>query len=74
MPTQVQDRLVKIALISFALSQFNKFWIADLGGVPVGWFSTSWTLYKYKQHEKFQGIMYNIPTANWNLQQRKERE
>ncbi|CAB4407276.1 unnamed protein product [Rhizophagus irregularis] len=30
-----QTLRVKIALSSFALSQFNKFWTTDLGGIPV---------------------------------------
>ncbi|PKY55802.1 hypothetical protein RhiirA4_475536 [Rhizophagus irregularis] len=31
-----QTLRVKIALSSFALSQFNKFWTTDLGGIPCG--------------------------------------
>ncbi|PKY33879.1 hypothetical protein RhiirB3_453150 [Rhizophagus irregularis] len=37
---------VKIALSSFALPQFNKYWttdLGDLGGIPVRWFPASWT-------------------------------
>ncbi|RGB22612.1 hypothetical protein C1646_730227, partial [Rhizophagus diaphanus] len=30
-----QTLRVKIALSSFSLPQFNKFWMMDLGGIPV---------------------------------------
>ncbi|EXX58898.1 hypothetical protein RirG_193670 [Rhizophagus irregularis DAOM 197198w] len=39
-----QTLRVKIVLNSFTLSQFNKFWTTDLGGIPVRWFPASWTL------------------------------
>ncbi|CAB4417208.1 unnamed protein product [Rhizophagus irregularis] len=39
-----QTLRVKIALSSFALPQFNKYWTTDLGGIPVRWFPASWTL------------------------------
>ena len=52
---------VKIALSSFALSQFNKYWTTDLGGIPVRWFPASWTLRERKQREKFQAVIHDIP-------------
>ncbi|CAB4404636.1 unnamed protein product [Rhizophagus irregularis] len=51
-----QTLRVKIALSSFALPQFNKYWTTDLGGIPVRWFPASWTLRERKQREKFQRI------------------
>ncbi|RGB24431.1 hypothetical protein C1646_821600 [Rhizophagus diaphanus] len=56
-----QTLRVKIALSSFALPQFNKFWMTDMGGIPVRWFPTSWTLQERKQREKFQAIIHDIP-------------
>ncbi|RGB27023.1 hypothetical protein C1646_769659 [Rhizophagus diaphanus] len=56
-----QTLRVKIALSSFALPQFNKFWTTDLGGIPVRWFPTSWTLQERKQCEKFQAVIHDIP-------------
>ncbi|CAB4439610.1 unnamed protein product [Rhizophagus irregularis] len=55
-----QTLRVKIALSSFALSQFNKYWTTDLGGIPVRWFLASWTLRERKQREKFQAIIHDI--------------
>ncbi|CAB4437112.1 unnamed protein product [Rhizophagus irregularis] len=43
-----QTLRVKIALSSFALPQFNKYWTTDLGGIPVRWFPASWTLRERK--------------------------
>ncbi|GBC44370.2 hypothetical protein GLOIN_2v1871772 [Rhizophagus irregularis DAOM 181602=DAOM 197198] len=56
-----QTLRVKIALSSFALPQFNKYWTTDLGGIPVRWFPASWTLRERKQREKFQAIIHDIP-------------
>ncbi|CAB4425827.1 unnamed protein product [Rhizophagus irregularis] len=56
-----QTLRVKIALSSFALPQFNKYWTTDLGGIPVRWFPASWTLRERKQREKFQAVIHNIP-------------
>ncbi|EXX64774.1 hypothetical protein RirG_139570 [Rhizophagus irregularis DAOM 197198w] len=56
-----QTLRVKIVLNSFTLSQFNKFWTTDLEGIPVRWFSASWTLRKRKQREKFQAVIHDIP-------------
>ncbi|GET62707.1 hypothetical protein GLOIN_2v1871772 [Rhizophagus irregularis DAOM 181602=DAOM 197198] len=55
-----QTLRVKIALFSFALSQFNKYWTTDLGGIPVRWFPASWTLRERKQREKFQAVIHDI--------------
>ncbi|PKK56223.1 hypothetical protein RhiirC2_800487 [Rhizophagus irregularis] len=51
---------VKIVLNSFTLPQFNKFWTTDLGGIPVRWFSASWTFCERKQQEKFQAVIHDI--------------
>ncbi|PKY57995.1 hypothetical protein RhiirA4_479506 [Rhizophagus irregularis] len=56
-----QTLRVKIALSSFALPQFNKYWTTDLGGIPVRWFPASWTLRERKQREKFQAVIHDIP-------------
>ncbi|CAB4425834.1 unnamed protein product [Rhizophagus irregularis] len=56
-----QTLRVKIVLNSFTLSQFNKFWMTDLGGIPVRWFPASWTLQERKQREKFQAVIHDIP-------------
>ncbi|GET53235.1 hypothetical protein GLOIN_2v1871772 [Rhizophagus irregularis DAOM 181602=DAOM 197198] len=56
-----QTLRVKIALSSFVLPQFNKYWKTDLGGIPVRWFPASWTLRERKQCEKFQAVIHDIP-------------
>ncbi|GBC43676.2 hypothetical protein GLOIN_2v1871772 [Rhizophagus irregularis DAOM 181602=DAOM 197198] len=56
-----QTLRVKIALSSFSLPQFNKYWTTDLGGIPVRWFPASWTLRERKQREKLQAIIHDIP-------------
>ncbi|PKY36095.1 hypothetical protein RhiirB3_457993 [Rhizophagus irregularis] len=57
-----QTLQVKIVLNSFTtLPQFNKFWMIDLGGIPVRWFPASWTLQERKQREKFQAVIHDIP-------------
>ncbi|GET65115.1 hypothetical protein GLOIN_2v1842417 [Rhizophagus irregularis DAOM 181602=DAOM 197198] len=56
-----QTLRVKIGLNSFTLPQFNKFWMTDLGGIPVRWFPASWTLRERKQREKFQAVIHDIP-------------
>ncbi|GBC21264.1 hypothetical protein GLOIN_2v1871772 [Rhizophagus irregularis DAOM 181602=DAOM 197198] len=55
-----QTLRVKIALSSFALPQFNKYWTTDLGDIPVRWFPASWTLQERKQREKFQAVIHDI--------------
>jgi hypothetical protein len=55
---------VRIELNSFKAATFDhKDWTTDLDGIPIHWFSASWTLKERKERECFQAVIINIPDS-----------
>jgi hypothetical protein len=53
---------VRIELNLFKAAAYDrKDWTTDLGGIPIRWFSASWTLKERKERERFQATIMDIP-------------
>ncbi|GBB90977.1 hypothetical protein RclHR1_18050002 [Rhizophagus clarus] len=64
--TQVQKKYqtarVRLTLNHNCLKAYNNGdWTVSLSSIPVRWFPAAWSLSEWKQHEKFQAAITNIP-------------